>query len=800
MPNPQGLYSRIKTWAAGDTILAADLNAEFDNVLSNFNPEMLAGYSQNQAQMQVQTAPGAVGSESLAQAISGELERLRYQIAAITGNTYWYSAPAATLAQLNSIIGASAFGNRISSGTTSGTTGSTMPAFLVAAGSGTTATLKATSVAFSYQVAGVPYSIAADTTVALTLGGTGSTYNATVNDLTLVQAGTASTVVVGENGSQITVSSMGGSMSAVVGQLVGLKTTAGEYMLGRVESATQIQSCMRGFFFDSSSVLVSRGTIANGDILQLMGTTWIFANTTGTVSGVYNKQPRAGGVAPLTPANGDYWYDTSVNLWKTYTGTVWAASNSTLIGIALTDSSNCVATRSFDFFANYSDLNNLELFADSQNSGTIVRSRLQGPQVSVYGTLLNYGTDYVRWDFSTALDTGSQAASTLYYFYLDTNGRSWISKVAPNDRRSDLRGYYHPGKPWRCFGYGWSNAATLLDNVESFYVGDSTAAVSNITAANNNIILPYNIVQREEVITVNANASLTQVLPPPAQLKGKFLTYIRADNDISKTVTLQSWGTAVANYTGTCSTTTNPTVLTGLSSTVSLSAGMLITGLGIPPNTTLSSSTGSVGTMSNSATLSLTNGTFNFANSAGYLGTVGQQPAYSNYGINGQFTFPMITQYESVTITSDGYAYYIVNRYIPSNWTAYTPSFSAGWGTVTNIKFSWRRDGQDVLIQGAWTMGTGAGSGATIPLPPNMTSASNGIMNTGYFTVVADVAQSAVNAGAIYLIIGAASTSLSASQSSASQNGLTGQNGNGFGTNTQFCTSNCRVPIAGWTT
>ena len=118
MPNPTGLYSRIKTWNPGDTVLASDLNAEFDNVLNNFNPEMLAGYSQNQAQMQIQTSPGSLGSESLATSIAGELERLRYQINAISGTTYWYQSPAATITQLNSLVGAAAAANRINSGRT----------------------------------------------------------------------------------------------------------------------------------------------------------------------------------------------------------------------------------------------------------------------------------------------------------------------------------------------------------------------------------------------------------------------------------------------------------------------------------------------------------------------------------------------------------------------------------------------------------------------------------------------------------------------------------------------------------
>jgi hypothetical protein len=61
---------------------------------------MTGGYSDNVAQMQTNTNPGAVGAESLATTLAGELERIRYQIRQMLGSAQWYSAPAATLAGL----------------------------------------------------------------------------------------------------------------------------------------------------------------------------------------------------------------------------------------------------------------------------------------------------------------------------------------------------------------------------------------------------------------------------------------------------------------------------------------------------------------------------------------------------------------------------------------------------------------------------------------------------------------------------------------------------------------------------
>lgn len=733
MSNPIGNYNRIKTWGSADTILGSDLNDEFDNILVNFNPEMLAGYSQNQAEMQTQTAPGSVGSESLATSLSGELERLRYQISAITGNTYWYSTPAASLSQINSLIGAVAFGNRINSGFTTGTTGSTQPMFLLAANTTNTVTLKATTTPFSYQISGTTYSIAVDTPLTGLTVAPSSQNTATVTDLTLAQAGTASTQMLGENGSQITVASMGTNVSALQGNIAAFKTTAGEYLLGRVASTTQIKNVYRGYFFNSSNVLVSRGTLSSGDTLTLQKLAWIYATTAGGLAVGYTN-PRSSGIAPTSPASNDYWYNTSLNYWKIYNGTSWVQANVTLIGIAITDTANTVATRSFDFFENFQDLNTCELFADQQNSGTVVRTRNLNAQLSVYGSVISYNYDYARWDFSTDLDTSTQAASTTYYFYVDMNGRSWISKTAPHDRRGDLHGYYHPGLPWRCLGYGWSNSGTLVENVESFYVSDDSRNTSNITASSN-VILPYNIVPREQVIALSgASSGFTQVIPPPSQWRGKYITYVRTDNTLANVITLQSWGTAALVATGgTLSLSSNTTTISGLSGTAGIVAGQLIHGTGIVPNTTVSSvPSSSTVVMSNAAIGATTTGTYTFANAAGYAGTVGNQTNYLNYGISGKFSVPMCTQNESWTFFSDGFSVFIAGHYCNYDFQS-SLTFAvgtAGFGTATNQFQSCKRLEDKLVGKLFFTVGSIAAAAATLTLPTSLTIDTNNMPAT----------------------------------------------------------------------
>lgn len=54
-------------------------------------------------------------------------------------------------------------------------------------------------------------------------------------------------------------------------------------------------------------------------------------------------------------------------------------------------------------------------------------------------------------------------------------------------------------------------------------------------------------------------------------------------------------------------------------------------------------------------------------------------------------------------------------------WQAYTPTFSAPWGTVTVQSFFWRRVGDTVEIQGSFTTGTTTSGVPTISLPDGLT-------------------------------------------------------------------------------
>lgn len=93
-----GANYTITTRNAGDTLTAANYNADHQNHIDNAVPLLQDDYSTNLAQMQVATDPGELAAEDLATTLAGELARLRYAIQDIksfydTTLTRWYQTP-----------------------------------------------------------------------------------------------------------------------------------------------------------------------------------------------------------------------------------------------------------------------------------------------------------------------------------------------------------------------------------------------------------------------------------------------------------------------------------------------------------------------------------------------------------------------------------------------------------------------------------------------------------------------------------------------------------------------------------
>lgn len=93
-------FARVKTWTT-ETLTDSDLNGEFDNILNNLTPAGIDDESAADAAMQATADPYPAAAISKPTSLQGELQRLRYLIKQITGETHWYIDPDNNIATLH---------------------------------------------------------------------------------------------------------------------------------------------------------------------------------------------------------------------------------------------------------------------------------------------------------------------------------------------------------------------------------------------------------------------------------------------------------------------------------------------------------------------------------------------------------------------------------------------------------------------------------------------------------------------------------------------------------------------------
>lgn len=74
----------------GNVIYSSEMNAEFQNISTNFNPAGMSGYQDSLAQKQLQEDPATGLTTSLAK----DLEQIRFAVKRLARTTYWYDTPA----------------------------------------------------------------------------------------------------------------------------------------------------------------------------------------------------------------------------------------------------------------------------------------------------------------------------------------------------------------------------------------------------------------------------------------------------------------------------------------------------------------------------------------------------------------------------------------------------------------------------------------------------------------------------------------------------------------------------------
>lgn len=497
---PGANFDRIKNWQE-EILTHEDLNREIDNILENLNTDGIAGFSANAAQMQTQTDPGGLGSESLATSLSGEIERLRFVIARLLGPSfnYWYEDPGVTLEELEAqvaVLNTSSSPNRIQSGRTTGNSGQLNA--LDPAGTGQSVTLLATGTPFVYYINNTQYTANADVSIsALTLApSTNNTALVNSPGLTATQA----TKTLGQFGTTIPVDTMGAQITLLIGKTAAFKV-GNEIFTAYVKSATELTNAQRGYFYNTSQAPIPAEAFADNAMITLMKLTWVFINTAQALSVTYNP-PIYGSEQP-TGASGDYWFDTVAGSWKVYNGSSWVVANVVPIGYAVQDATNTIAARTFVANRAFSELNSVIL--QWNDAGSVI-SKDTFNQISVNGALFTSDSAKFIWSMSTDLVAGeTEQASTTYYFYVTDTGNTVITATAPL-WRGNLRGFYHPSETWRAVG-------SAFNDVSSNLTAASTRAITN-SGPNGEHIAPLSIPVNALIDFPNSYSNFVEYITP----------------------------------------------------------------------------------------------------------------------------------------------------------------------------------------------------------------------------------------------------------------------------------------------
>lgn len=241
--------------------------------------------------------------------------------------------------------------------------------------------------------------------------------------------------------------------------------TTTEVFMGVINTAS-LDSCLRGFAYDSSYAEQARIVCTDNDVITLLMVNYVFLDENGSTTYTSVLPPVFTAATPGSPATNQYWFDLNSFVWKRYNGSTWDTVDRHLVGWAICDSSGCKWAHTIPYYFAPSD--HIDLTVE-RTSNTVVRAKFAESSLAVGGNLFQYnGQPYLQWDIASDLVSGfAEAASTLYYLYVTDDGLPKIEPTQP--RKRDWRGgHYHPHKPWRCVGHFYNDASSHISAAACF--------------------------------------------------------------------------------------------------------------------------------------------------------------------------------------------------------------------------------------------------------------------------------------------------------------------------------------------
>ena len=368
----------------------------------------------------------------------------------ITDNQQWDAFVINTKNAIYNALGLSTELAIIKSGKTRTT--SSLPDFIRANGSALEFTLLGNTTNLELEINNLPITVDADIIETGITAAPSTNNTADVNDVNAI-----SDKYLGEDGTVITIDNVGSEITSLIGKVAAFKTPTGEILRGYIKSATEISNVFRGFYFDDNGDPIKRAGLSDGNALTLMKIGSVFIKNDGVTIDVTYNIPAESYNTPIAPIAGDYWLDLSIKVWNKYNGATWEDSNSALLGEIVSDSTNTIASRSSDFSKQFNDFNNIEL---EINSTEIAIAKSSESRISVYGFEVKINNTFINWDITNDLEGALvEAANTIYYLYISSDGQPVISDEKPYLRK-DLRGRYHPHQSWRNVGRVLNDASS----------------------------------------------------------------------------------------------------------------------------------------------------------------------------------------------------------------------------------------------------------------------------------------------------------------------------------------------------
>lgn len=161
--------------------------------------------------------------------------------------------------------------------------------------------------------------------------------------------------------------------------------------------------------------------------------------------------------------------------------------------------------------------------------------------------------------------------------------------------------------------------------------------------------------------------------------------------------------------------------------------------------------------------------------------------------IDGATTTTLNTVGETIELICDGTGWQILRRYIPGNYTSYTPTFQ-GFGTPSSVDCYWARSGANIILSIDFTTGTNTAVEAQVSLPSGLTVNSTVLPSV---KAISKAATTYTGSVVLHVIATGGDSFVNIGRDLTGVSGLAPINGNTLSNGTDL-TFTAKLPITGW--